>query len=118
MNIYLQAEKELAELLGWTNIVHGDSHCKFGGYLSGREFQNDDFQTRLPQWTQDDAYAFALMVEHELDISFYMFGVNAVDSNYPDKYVGAEKVADHSNDWKQATRYAIVQATIHKLKGK
>lgn len=107
MGIYLEAEKRLAELLGWTNI---DPYCSRGnwfGYKGGEAYT-------VPRWTQNDAEAFKLMVEYEQ----YPFqpddGVIVVASGLSSPSYYTVIIEDHI-DKATAVRYAIVMATIRKL---
>jgi hypothetical protein len=109
-NDYRNARLRLAYLLGW----------KF----EEREYQGDfclrpdGSQTRfLPDWTGDNAAAFALMVEHgcypRISDEFVR-----VDTNDPDRrarqQLAVVKLANHPST-EHAVRYAIVQAVIAKL---
>ena len=100
----LALDKELAELLGWAATPYHDRDdpnkpmYKVPGNLV----------YQVPCWTLDDAEAFRLMVEHniELDIldtfiSYFLSGQKYYVEDFPSKIA--------------AVRYAIVQATINKL---
>lgn len=109
MNKYLEAEKELAIALGYTNFQRWESN---GMPVSGHI---DGVVTPLKQWARDGA-AFDLMVEHNVHLTFAGdFGV----STYIDGDVEG-KLFDYTDyqSKQDCVRYAIVQAVIAKLKGK
>lgn len=110
MSIYQEAEEKLARLLGWTNIVKG-AYGMWGKPVTSESIMSSP----LPHWTQDDAAAFKLMVEHALDIEVYSLGVYAVWVDNRDIYSHV-KFTDFS-DKLLATRYAIVLTVIDKLEG-
>ena len=104
MNIYLEAEKELAIALGYTNFQRFESN---GMPVSGSV---DGVVTHLKQWTRDSAAAFDLMVEYGIDITLQYKFV------WADEIYIAKSFCDF--DTAQTLRYAIVKAVIAKLKGK
>lgn len=108
MDKYIEAEKKLAELLGWSKV-------KIGGAVDGSNVPNmwlsgvpsgGTERVLIPLWTRDNAAAFALMVEHfcypnEHEFGIECNGITADVSNHPTK--------------ESAVRYAIVMAVIAKL---
>ena len=107
MDKYLQAEKELAELLGWKDVGTGVLEG-----LSGRPPKptGGKFWHKVPNWTGDNAAAFTLMVEQRLLVSVDDVEIEA-------NFGGSTfiRIADHP-DKEAAVRYAIVQAVIAKLR--
>jgi hypothetical protein len=103
VNIYLEAEKELAIALGYTNFQRWEAN---GMPVSGHI---DGFVTPLKQWTRDSAAAFDLMVEYEINVSLHHKFV------WADEICVAKSFCDF--DEAQTMRYAIVKAVIAKLKG-
>lgn len=105
---YIEAERRLAELFGWTNLSLIN--------LKEREPWNDPLQVWLcqlgavPMWTRDNASAFALMVGQHCE-PIYMCDcvlvaspAGCVSENY-----------DEHHDKESAVRFAIVKAVIAKL---
>lgn len=108
MNKYEQADRELAELLGYTRIDkldNGQFICFLPGCLHSNAF--------MPRWTQDDGECFLLMVEYEIPVDNWR-GSCWVGSG-DDSFFQVEQYNNHK-DKATATRYAIVQAVISKLK--
>lgn len=107
----LALDKQLAELLGWVATPYHDRDdpskpmYKVPGTLV---YQN-------PRWTQDDAEAFRLAVEHEMDTEWYYSGCSATDSNATEAIYKTHLFRDFPGKV-AAMRYAIVQAVINKLK--
>lgn len=99
-----ELDKELAGLLGYTNIRQSKL---FPEKFVGRYSSGD--KGHIPRWTQDDAEAFRLAVEHDVLPSTNGKNISAPGvstlyaTDFPDK--------------QSAARYAIVQAVINKLKG-
>ncbi len=114
MDKYLEAEKELAELLGWVNVRNylNFSESPLIGLAKGHYGTTD-----VPCWCRDDAQAFRLMVEYDCHSDELFSG--AMSSGYWDNdgnhNVHNEIISDHP-DKLTATRYAIVQAVIQKLR--
>lgn len=111
MNKYLQAEKELAELLGWRDI---ENH---NGVLTGSNRGRPI--TYIPQWCHDSALVFELMCEHDVaakpgphpDIVYAH-----IHRPFPKQPVQeVEKIAAHP-DKIMAMKYVIVKTIIAKLK--
>lgn len=106
----LELDQELALLLGWTSIQPMNN--KFSGYapnsVAGYEY--------VPRWTQDDAEAFRLMVEYNVDVNSH------TDEDMITAYIEGS-VQGYSADLcefiskESAFRVVIVQAVINKLKG-
>lgn len=73
---YIEAEKKLAGLLGWTDILikeEGIFQGVFGCPPNYKEFGMSEGQRcSMPNWVMDNAAAFALMVEY----SVFPFAVN------------------------------------------
>lgn len=120
MDIYLEADKKLAELLGWTNITH---YAIAPNALLGTPSSEDSLTgvaegtMKIPRWTQDNEEAFRLMVEHKISINQYsthvqptfdvVNGVSGIEDCYCYHRWHTDKIT--------AIRYAIVQAVIAKL---
>lgn len=105
MNKYQEAEKELAELLGWTNIL----------IVTGIPPDGSLVHKQLPQWCSDDAEAFKLMVEYNCYPDCNDAGVVVVGRTEDDCDVFT--LIEGHTDKPTAIRYCIVQAVIAKLKG-
>jgi hypothetical protein len=108
-SLYLEAERQLAELLSWRDIRLNKLENGWEGYLV-----NNQVLSRVPSWTKDDAAAFALMLRYRisLDITEHIVFASATDQ---------EKVIINYSihpDESTAVRYAIVSAVIKKLEGK
>jgi hypothetical protein len=96
---YIEAEKRLAELLLGSPGISP---------IDGQRFKDD-----RPKWACDNAAAFELMVEHDVELDIGV-GSEVHSScpemrNYLTTYIG-----DHP-DKKAAVRFAIVRAVITKL---
>ena len=104
----LALDKELAELLGW----HRFTSTKAGLYGDNPSL-NKVYQP-IPRWTQNDGAALRLAVEYEIDIKHYEEGVTTMWAwdNFSEK----EYLSKDFPDGYSCVRYAIVQATINKLK--
>lgn len=111
MDKYLEAEKRLAELIGWSQVEFDTFRA---GALTGMLPDKSSFGEIVPQWTRDWNACGPLMVEHGLYPEVYTDAglefvwikrsfckVNVPVSEHPDKDT--------------AVRYAIVQAVIAKL---
>ena len=73
MDIYKEADKELAKLLGWTDSGYKDRddttktlYCVPG-----------DSVMRAAEWTDDDGEAFRLTAEYGICLIFWPSGVQA-----------------------------------------
>ena len=103
----LALDKTLASLLGWDVIIDPDT-----GYMW--HSADTHYTDELIRWTQDDAEAFSLMVEYGLCV-----GVDQDDKSVV-VYDGERKPLEidfcEMSDG-QATKLAIVQFVIQKLKG-
>lgn len=110
---YIELDKELATLLNrWTDIQivrQSNHHTELWG-----EDTNGKLCT-IPRWTADDAEALRLVVEHEINLTFAAdLGVSTyIEGDVEGKFF----VYDEFPDKQTALRYAIVQATVSKLKG-
>lgn len=123
MNIYLEAEKELAELLGYldvdTNRYTACNWIKTGGNTLTGEHPNGCGRVLIARWCSDSAAAFELMVEHGLAVYVdnHEQGCQCVEV---EEYTNHSRIlvnfSDHV-DKTTTTRYAIVKAVIAKLKG-
>lgn len=104
MDKYLQADKELATLLGFKNITAVGEIA-----LSGTKEvkRNLFYPMSIQRWCHDNAAAFDLMVDHDISIDLAFTGVRAG--------LPTISYSDHP-DRNTAVRYAIVQAVIAKLK--
>jgi hypothetical protein len=115
MNIYQEAEKTLAELLGWTDSGYKSRETT---YVTLYNVPNQ-MVMKPAVWTRDDAGAFKLIVEHGITVNYNI---------HPDFvivrwFIGGLKknkviikLEHHNNDKHLATRYAIVLAVIEKLR--
>lgn len=110
---YIEAEKRLAALRGFFDIEEAKLH----GYLQmfvGRWGAYETRRQHIPRWTRDNAEAFALMVEHGVQLTFnlWMVAASACDGSMTHSTLAA--FTDHP-DKETAVRYAIVMAVIAKL---
>lgn len=107
--LYLEAERQLAELLGWKDIHQNKIENGWQGFLI-----NNQNISKIPSWTKDDSAAFALMIRYRvsLEITEHIVFASVTDQ---------EKViinySIHSDE-ATAVRYAIVSAVIMKLESK
>lgn len=114
MNKYLEAEKKLAELLGWTHLK---SHEVEG---HPKQFRCEGIRPEYPHgpivevisWTRDDAAAFQLMVAYGCYPDSFKNQIWVGDGDCP--HMQCENIENHP-DKLTATRYAIVMAVISKL---
>lgn len=99
----LDADRHLAEALGWTNLFNA------GGALLGTPptgGENSRGQAAVPRWTLDDASSFSLEVEYTLSI----WQSDTVEIQDVDGiFVTKANYEDHPTR-KDAVRYAIVIA--------
>ncbi len=118
MNKYQEAEKELAELLGWTNIETGYKFCTVYVHCLLGDNPNHKYFKGIPRWCSDDAEAFKLMVEHDCYPDCNDDDVMASHSRCmsADLFTPAYTLISEHPDKFTAFRYAIVQAVIAKLK--
>lgn len=116
MDKYLQAEKELAELFGWTGIR---KHCELHTLIGQPPKKKLQYLVDVPKWTKDDGEAFRLAVEHNITPNSQIHPTYVTVmcwQHFPNLEIHiAERVADHPNKL-TAVRYAIVQSVIAKLK--
>jgi hypothetical protein len=108
----IAAERELAELLGWTNVKYNLETTSPTGF--GKP-PNELWNCALPKWTRDWSACGPLIGEYGLQ-------VEAADDDYiVVKYAPRNcaflrfPINDHPTK-DDAIRYAIVQAVIAKLK--
>lgn len=115
---YIEAEKRLAELLKYDDIIVGTGFG-FGIPTLYATEPNGDLRGSLPRWIRDNAAAFALMVKQKISIdisgdewvaTLTHYGMYGVRNN-------SELYSDHP-DKETAVRYAIVMAVIAKLEAK
>lgn len=106
----LAADKELAELLGWTNLKETEFKSPHD-YLGVSSKGLEEYITR---WTQDDASSFQLMVEHDITVEVFHKQIWATDSYVND--VTDCFAVSYFPSKAAAVRFAIVQAVINKLK--
>lgn len=108
MNIYKEAEKQLAELLGWTDLYWLRDDCLLGLPPNDRKAL-----VKVTEWCSDDAAAFKLMVSR--DVSWLHMG------DYLEACCFGESSRTHYYNQHTAKnlciRYAIVQSVIQYLKG-
>lgn len=112
----LEADKELAQLLGWTEIELVDyspdsEEYSPDGILMGTNPKGFSLLD-IPRWTQDDAEAFKLACEH------YIYVETSLDywDGVGDDCKRMEYAYDSLSHKMQSIRYTIVQAVINKLK--
>lgn len=115
MDKYEIADLELAKLLGWVHIITN----KHSRILVG--CKRDDLRDfPIPLWTQDNGECFRLTVEHSLSVYIddHPEGCSCVEVEwyFPSRGQYVANLQDFQ-DKLAATRYAIVQAVIRKLKG-
>ena len=103
MNIYKESEKELAELLGWTNFCEWTEDR-----LLGVAPDKPDM-VRVTEWCSDNDESFKLMVEHRVVICDepHWDGIHGGRMEY--KYDSLEHKMS-------SVRFEIVQEVIYKLK--
>lgn len=117
MDKYLEAEKRLAELLGWKCV-------QLGGSLDGLSMPEnwlhgiwpiDGEGGLVPQWCRDWSACGPLMVEHGVWPFIQPDGYvdTFISGMEPDPDIDTP-LSDHP-DRETAVRYAIVQAVIAKL---
>jgi hypothetical protein len=103
---YIETERRLAELLGWTDIVDVPP-CMVGRPPNGHPECRG--QAMVPRWCRDWGACGPLMVEHQVEPMYFrdfvvmeIHGVNAdCDAHYK-----------NHEDRDTAVRYAIVQSVI------
>lgn len=108
MDKYIEAEKRLAELLGWHSIDVVSNGNMWGDKTPKKNVTYVGI--RVPQWTRDWAACGSLMVEHEISVLQSPVGVSTTG-------VGYVNFNDHP-DKDAAVRYAIVMAVIQKLESR
>lgn len=104
---YLEAEKRLAELLGWKQIEVYGSHQTD---LRGLELPFDEQPRAIPKWARDNEAAFSLMAAHCSEPSFQPGAVKVSNGEY-------SFTSDYqSHDGVEAAlRYAIVMSLAKSL---
>lgn len=102
---YIEAERRLAELLGWTNLV------EVGGSLVGTPPEGGvRGQAAVPRWARDKAAAFDLIVHCTLLVD--------VATICKQTWATSEGFTSFVESWdnhpsvEQATMFAIVKAAI------
>lgn len=108
-SLYLEAERQLAELLSWKDIRINKFENGWEGFLI-----NNQIVSKVPSWTKDDSAAFSLMLRYRvsLEITEHIVFASIVDQ---------ERVIINYSihpDEPTAVRYAIVQAVIKNLENK
>ncbi len=103
----IELDRELATLLGWT--IRNGHLCGLPPNYTGTLWSMP-----VPRWTQSDADAFRLAVEHDVFPELWIGQVWI--GNGDDKHFVCEDPVNFS-DKITAFRFAIVQAVINKLKG-
>lgn len=109
MDKYIEADIELAKLLGYT----------FRDFQLDENYQWYDRQANpcnLPRWTLDDNECFRLEVANHVVISDE--GYTMCCAAIGEKAFWYASYKEHNYDRRLTERYAIVQAVIAKLKGK
>lgn len=112
-NKYLEAEKRLAERLGYIDVKESKAMTAQGalcGWKQGREY--------LPRWCRDWAACGPLIGEHELEIDcLFPKGYISVTYKLPgnEEYGEVFEELGRHPDKDTAVRYAIVMAVIAKL---
>lgn len=108
----LELDKQLAELLGkWSDIEVVKQSLRVELWAEDGEHN----LCTIPRWTQDDAEALRLAVEHELDIQMWKDFVRATWWNFGSDIATTEFFTDFPDRY-SCIRYAIVQAVVNKLK--
>lgn len=117
MDKYMEAEKELAELLGWKELRKPSMHNKNWLGISPDDNPNSEFgySPYVPLWCSDSAAAFDLMVEQELKAEVWK-GCAWIGNSDEPEFQCEEIHDDHGGSAQMAMRYAIVKAVIAKLK--
>lgn len=112
---FLEADKELAELLGYTNV----RQTKFYKERLSGVMSVDEGRDSFARWTQDDASAFRLAVQYECFPKMYALSIVVEKLQYSTReiqeYYSVAELEDFP-DKLSAVRFAIVQAVINKLK--
>lgn len=111
MDKYILAEKELAELLGYSRLTY--PHFSIDQCWAGFPYGKYKDEEYIPRWARDDAEAFRLTVEH--NVCPQEFKGCIWIGNGDDTCFQCEPLENHP-DKLTAVRYAIVQAVIAKLK--
>lgn len=114
MDKYLEAEKRLASLLGYTDInVVGISIFGFHKERTAGLHWPSTERFYIPHWCRDNAAAFVLMVQHECypTEDKHHDGVSVADD---DTWGNFQFWQEHP-DKETAVRFAIVQSVIAKL---
>ena len=106
----IAANKRLAELLGWSNIV------EVGGALVGTPpagAASSRGQAMVPDWMGDWAAAGPMIGQFKMSVGFTGLEAVATARDY-EKGAAFEEIADHSTA-DAAARVAIVRAVIRAL---
>jgi len=104
--LYLDAEKQLAELLGWKDIHLNKLENGWEGCLV-----NEQIISRVPSWTKDDAASFSLMIRYRVSLELTKHIVFASTTDQERIIVNYSVHSDEAT----AVRYAITMAVIQKL---
>lgn len=117
MDKYLEAEKRLAELLGWKKEYRGEYQFQVKMAIDLKGSEHADY----PQWCRDWTACGPLMVEYNLSPEFdNKHGCVSIEyherayNDYHGYYRVHEHYANHPTK-DTAVRYAIVHAVIAKL---
>jgi hypothetical protein len=105
MDKYVEAEKRLAELLGWKLKRVGDVPT---GWID----PDGRYKADRPAWCFHWSACGPLMVEHQCCLERYVRSVSARCRGYP-KAINSQFLSHPDRD--TAVRYVIVQAVIAKL---
>jgi hypothetical protein len=108
-NLYLEAERQLAELLGWKDIRLNKLENGWEGYLISNQIIS-----QVPTWTKDDSAAFSLMLRHRVSLEITEHIVFASTTDQEKVIINYSIHSDEAT----AVRYAIISAVIRKIESK
>lgn len=112
MDKYLQAEKKLAELLGYC-YVRENAHHRLIGHPIGVDSSEPHF---IPRWSRDWSACGPLIADHLVNIGFFTKRGKCTRA-FAETSIGGvawQDVADHP-DKSTAVMFAVVQAVIANL---
>jgi hypothetical protein len=107
--MYLEAEIDLAHLLGWGHICEDRIGVLYGAKPPSCE------NRPIPKWARDNDEAFKLMVEHELSLNVYGGGVSGTAKYGGGGSLDGSPFCNHETK-EAAYRLAIVKTVIRKLR--
>jgi hypothetical protein len=108
-NLYLESERQLAELLGWKNLQLNNLKNGWEGYLV-----NNQIISKVPAWSKDDAAAFSLMLRYRVSLELTEHIVFASTTDQEKVIINYSIHSDEAT----AVRYAIISAVIRKIESK